>query len=112
MITPQVITATLIAGTATAYYTAPTTIKKAQLKSITITNSEVATAYTVTIYLVPSAGTAAIANMLVNARSIAAGETLHITEAENKVLAAGGMLQALASTASKINIQGTVLEFT
>lgn len=111
MITPQPITAALISDSATAYYTTPASVKRAQLKSVTIANPE-AEAYTVTLHLVPAAGTASDTNTVIYQKSVAAGETWQVPELENKVLLAGGMLQALASTASKLNIQGTVLEYT
>jgi hypothetical protein len=111
LITEQPITAALLTGSAAAYYTAGANLKRAIIKAVSFTNIDTVP-QTVTVHLVPSAGTATTTNMLISARSLNAGETWQCTELENKVLAGGGTLQALASTASKVNIQGTVLEHT
>lgn len=109
MIVEQPITAALVAATATAYYTSPTNLKRAIIKAVSFTNTDTAP-QTVTVHLVPLSGSATDTNKLIAARSLNAGETWQCMEAENKVLLAGGMLQALASAASKVNIQGSVLE--
>jgi len=111
MITPQAITAALIADSATAYYTAPASIKRAQIKKVTFHNTDTS-ARTVTVNLVPSAGSARDTNELIAARSLQPDETWDCLELVNQILLAGGTLQCVASVASKINIQGTVLEHT
>ena len=109
MIVEQPITAAFITGAATALYTSPANLKRAIIKAVSFTNIDTVP-QTVTVHLVPSAGAASTTNMLISARSLNAGETWQCSELENKVLLAGGMLQCLASTASKINIQGSILE--
>lgn len=110
-IIPKTITAALVAASATTYYTCPAGVKKGVIKGLSFTNTDT-DAIAITVYAVPSGGTAAAANTLSSAHSIAAGETWQCTEAENKVLASSDFLQALASEASKVSIQGTILEMT
>ena len=107
-VTPKTITAAQVAATATTYYTAPANTRSL-IKKLTFTNTT-AGALTVTVYLVPSAGTASATNTLVSARSIGAGETYVCFEAQGQVLQAGGLLQALASAATSISIQGAIAE--
>jgi alcohol dehydrogenase YqhD (iron-dependent ADH family) len=109
MIVEQPITAALLTASAAAYYTSPTNLKRAIIKAVSFTNIDTVP-QTVTVHMVPLGGTAVDANKLIAARSLNAGETWQCTEAENKILLAGGMLQALASTLNKVNIQGSVLE--
>ena len=105
------ITAALVAATATAYYTADANLKRVVIKKVTFYNSNTV-AETITLHLVPSGGSASATNMLINARSLATLETWECYEAEGQCLLGGGMIQCLSSTASKINIQGMVLERT
>jgi len=109
MIVEQPITAALLTGAAAAYYTSPTNLKRAIIKAVSFTNIDTVP-QTVTVHLVPAAGSATDTNKLISARSLNASETWQCTELENKILLAGGMLQALASTAAKVNIQGSILE--
>ena len=94
-------------GSAATYYTTPngtrTVIKK--LPFVNTTGGAVM----VTVYLVPSAGTAAAANTLTSARSIAAGETWSCPDAENMVLEAGGFIQAFGNG---VTIMGSGIEIT
>ena len=109
LIEKGIVAALVAASPGAAYYTAPTTLKKAIIKSLSFCNTDT-TPQSVTIYLVPSGGSAGAANTLVSARSLLAGESWCCQEAENKVLAAGDALTCLASTASKISVQSTILE--
>lgn len=97
-----------LATSASAAYTAPvntTTI----LKKVTITNTS-ASAATVTLYVVTSAGTPGAANTVTSAKAIAAGATYEAYEVENHVLAAGDSLQALASAASALSLKVSGIE--
>jgi hypothetical protein len=107
MIIEKPITAALIAGTATAYFTADPNLKRAILRSISFRNSNTV-AETLTVHLVPLAGSASDTNMIVS-RSLNPGETYQASELDGKTLEGGGMLQCLASTTGKISIAGTVL---
>lgn len=86
--------ATIITGAANQ----KTVITKARF-----TNSDTGGAYTFTVYRVPSGGSASSANILINARSIAANGSDLAPELTGMVLDAGDTIQALASTTLKIN---------
>jgi hypothetical protein len=58
---------------------------------------------TVTIYLVPSAGTAGNSNIIYKEVPIAAGDT-YIIDTERLVLANGDSVQALASSTSSVTM--------
>ena len=93
---------------AATYYTAPantTTI----LKKVTVTNTT-AGAVSLTMYLVPSGGSAGNANMITDAKAIAAGATYEVYEAENHVLMTGDFLQALASAGASLTLQASGIE--
>lgn len=93
---------------AATYYTAPantTTI----IKKVTITNTS-SGAVTVTIYLVPSGGSAGAANTITSAKSIAAGATYEAYEVENQVLMTSDSIQALASAATSLTLQASGIE--
>jgi hypothetical protein len=109
MLIEKPITAALVAATATAYYTTPANLKKAIIRSVSFLNTDTVP-QTVTVHLVPSGGTASATNMLISARSMNAGETYYCNDLDGKVLEAGGMLQCLASAASKVSVNGTILE--
>lgn len=87
---------------AATYYTTPantlTTIAACSLVNTT------AGAVTATLYLVPSGGTAGVANCILSARTIAAGESFNIGSAIGQTLAAGGTLQGLAGAATSITL--------
>src|SRR5882672_8957010 len=59
-------------------------------------------AVTVTVYLVPAAGAAGVANEIVNAVNVAAGSTYVSPELAGQVLPPGSTLQALASAGASI----------
>jgi len=107
-VTPRTITAAQLTATAATYYTAPANTKSI-IKKLTFTNTT-AGALTVTVYLVPSGGTASATNTLVSAQAIGAGECWECYQAAGQVLQAAGFIQALASAATSISIQGAVAE--
>lgn len=89
----RIIPGSVLTGSASTYYTAPS---KAVVKSLTITNTTAA-AVTATVYVVPLAGTAGASNCAINARPIAANETYNCPELVNQVIETGGMIQAFGS---------------
>jgi hypothetical protein len=104
----------LTASVAT-YYTAPdrtpTTEKtRTYIRKLTLTNTSAAEK-TVTIYLVPADGAALDANMLVKDRSIAAGQTITVSEANGHILEPGASIQAVASAATAVTIIASGVEF-
>lgn len=107
-VTPRTITAAQLTATAATYYTAPANTKSI-IKKLTFTNTD-SSARTVTVYLVPAAGTAGVTNILISAQSIGAGECWECYPASGQVLQALGFIQALADVTSKVTIQGSVAE--
>ncbi len=107
-IKPVNITGAQLTASAATYYTVPANTKSV-IKKLTFTNTDTV-ARTVTVYLVPSAGTAGVTNILVSARAIAAGDTYDCTEALGQTLLPAGFIQALADVGSKVTIQGAVAE--
>lgn len=89
-------------------YVAPANTKSV-IKKLTFTNNDTV-ARTVTVYLVPSGGTAGVTNILVAARAVAAGDTFDCTEALGQTMLAGGFISAFADSASKVTINGAVAE--
>jgi hypothetical protein len=85
---------TQLTAAAVTQYTAPANTTSI-IKKMTVCNTS-GNARLVTIYLVPSAGAAGAANTIWSAKSVAAGATVEVFEAENHVLAAGDFVQALS----------------
>lgn len=65
---------------------------------------------TLTVYLIPPAGTAGTSNMIVSAKSIAAGADEPITSPAGHTLAAGGAVAVVASGAG-LTIRATGREY-
>lgn len=84
------------------YYTVPAnTITTISACTLTNTTSGAVTA---TVYLVPSGGSAGVANCILSARVIAAGESYNVGSAIGQSMADGGTLQALAGSATSITL--------
>lgn len=107
-VTPKTITAAQLTASAATYYTAPSNTKSI-IKKLTFTNTDTV-ARTVTVYLIPSGGTAGVTNILISAQSIGAGECWECYAAQGQTLQAAGFLQALADVTSKVTIQGAIAE--
>lgn len=107
-IRPNNITPAQLTASAATYYTAPANTKSV-IKKLTFTNTDTV-ARTVTVYLVPSAGTAGATNILISARPIPAGDTYDCQEALGQTLLIGGFIQALADVGAKVTIQGSLSE--
>lgn len=100
----------LLTASAATYYTSPANTRTL-VKKLTFTNTDTV-ARTVTVYVIPSGGSASATNTLISARALAAGETYECFEAEGHVLSTGDFIQALASTTSVVSIQGSGVEMT
>lgn len=87
---------------AATYYTTPANTITT-IAACTLTNTTVG-AVTATVHLVPNGGTATASNMILSARVIAAGESFNVGSAIGQSLAAGGTIQALASTGASISL--------
>lgn len=89
----QLVAGVQLTGVAASYYTSPTSTKTT-IKSASITNTT-AGVVAVTVYRVPSGGSATAGNTVISARNIAVNETYNCPELINKVLEAGDSLYAL-----------------
>lgn len=92
---------TPLTGSAATYYTAPA-LTHTIIKAATVTNNDVAVAYTVTVYLIKSGGAASTSNIIVNAKTVPAGDTLPLFDIIGQVLNPGDFIQAFASTTGKL----------
>lgn len=96
----RLVAGSLLTGSAVTYYTCTAPVIKTIIKEMTFCNTDAATAYTFTLYLVPSGGTAADANMEFKTVTLQPGETKIFGRTD--VMEVGGFIQALASTTLKI----------
>lgn len=83
-----------LTGASVTYYTANGV--KAQIQAMTITNST-GGAVACTVHLVPSGGSPDNSNIIVSARSIAAGESYLALEAIGQYLEPNGTIRALGN---------------
>jgi hypothetical protein len=95
---------------AATYYTAPANTTTV-IQSVVLTNTT-AGAITATVHLVASGGSATASNMVLSARSIAAGETYLVPGCAGAVVATGGTIQALASANTSIILMASGTEIT
>ena len=111
MIIPQTLIAgSQIAATATTYYTAPANTK-AIIQNLTLCNTT-AGAVTATVHIISTGASETASNMVISARTIAAGETYTCPEAIGAVLLATGTIRALAGSATSISIRASGVEIT
>lgn len=82
---------------ATSLYTAPASTRT-KIDRFTATNTT-GSPITLTVHLIPPLGSVAATNMIVSAKSIAAGSDEAITSPAGHTLAAGGAVSVLASGA-------------
>lgn len=104
----QIVAGSQLTAAAATYYTVPantiTTIAAA-----TLTNST-GTARTVTMYLVPPAGTAGPTNIVLSARTISAGESYNVASLIAQTIPAGATIQALADAATAVTFVASAYE--
>lgn len=105
---PKSIPATQLGTSAAAVYTAGSGVT-ATINNLSVTNTS-ASPVAVTLYRVPTAGTAGAGNCIMSAFSLAAGQTYVPPQAIGLQLDPGSSLQALAATASTITLAGGVYE--
>lgn len=91
-----------IANTSTLMYTAPSNTTVV-VKSATVCETTDA-AITLDLWIVESGGSAADANLLYNDLAVSAKATVDLSSLVNKVLQAGDMIYAQASTASALSL--------
>jgi hypothetical protein len=105
---PKAIAAAQLTTNAAPYYAAPANTTST-INNLSLTNTS-ASPVAVTLYRVPSAGTAGASNMILSAFSLAAGQTYVPPQAIGLQLDPGMTLQALAATAASVTIAGGVYE--
>ena len=98
-----------LTASAATYYTAPTTIIKAIIKEIVLCNTS-ANPETVTFYVIPSAGSAAVANTELNAVTLQPNETKIF--GRTRVMNVGDFIQAKASTNAVVSMNVSGVERT
>jgi hypothetical protein len=96
----RLVAGSLLTGSAATYYTCTAPVTKTIIKEMTFCNTDVTTAYTFTLYIVPAAGTAADANTEFKAVTLQPGETKVFGRTD--VMEVGSFIQGLASTTNKI----------
>lgn len=109
-LTPALLSATGTLGTsATALYTSAAAGNGTVIKKVSLYNTD-SVAHTVTMYAVPGAGTAALANTVL-VISVAAGSSYIVNELNNKVMAPGETLQAKCDTAALVTFTASGFTF-
>lgn len=84
---------------------------KTVIDKFTVTNTTGAPV-TFAVNLVPNAGAAAAANLVISAKSIAANETYNCPELVGQCLESGGFISTLAGAATSLTISATGREIT
>lgn len=111
MIIPQrFVAGSQLTASAATYYTAPANTK-AIIQHMALTNTT-AGAVTATVHIISTGSTESASNMVISARTIAAGETYNCPEAIGAVILATGTIRALAGSATSISIQASGVEIT
>ena len=98
----EIVPAAYAPATQTTLYTSPA-ITITRIDKLTVTNTDTV-AHTISINLVPNAGTASAANLTTDAYSIAAGQTWNSPNEYGHYLNAGDLISVVASVASKLVI--------
>lgn len=98
----QLVAPSQLTAAAVTYYTAPENTT-AEISAATATNVT-ASARTVTVYIIPSAGSAASTNIVVRTRTVPANAAVQLWELIGQKLPAGSFLQALADGATAVNL--------
>jgi len=105
---PKAIAAAQLTTSAATYYTAPTNTTST-INNLSLTNTS-ASPVAVTLFRVPSGGSAVAGNTILSAFSLAAGQSYVPPQAIGLQLDPGMTLQALAVTATAVTIAGGVYE--
>lgn len=105
---PVAIPSIQLGATATLIYTAPTATTST-IGNMSFSNTS-GSPVAITVYNVPSAGSAGTTNIVVPSFTLSAGQSYVPPQLIGLSLAPGATLQALAGTAAVINAQGGVYE--
>jgi vancomycin resistance protein YoaR len=91
-----------LTAVAVSYYATPANTLTT-IAAMSVTNTT-ATARTVTVHLVPAAGSASASNCVCSARTVAPGETYNVAGAIGQTLSASGFISALADAATALTL--------
>lgn len=97
---PQVLVSQYVANTETTQYTGPAS-SSVKIASATLANPSGANA-TIAVSLVKSGGTAGVANRILPTFTLAAGDSLTLSELSEHFLGPGDFISAIAGTASTV----------
>jgi len=100
---------TALTGSLVTQYTAPATVVCTIVKEVIICNTD-PLAQTVTLHIIPPAGSAAVGNTIFSGVTLQPGETSVV--ALSRVMAPSGFIQALASKAAVIGCAISGIEVT
>lgn len=100
----------LIAASATAYYTVDASTRT-RIDAMALTNTD-SQARTVSVYLVASGGSATDSNVVLKDYNLAPGQTIRVKGAIGQVLQTGAKIFAVASVANVVNIYASGVEVT
>lgn len=109
-VNPTRLCSTYIPASIGELYTTPTSTVT-RIDAIEVTNTDTAV-QTVTVYLVASGGAANASNAVMHQQDFAPSETRRVAGAIGQVLRAGGTIQAITTSASKVNIYASGVEIT
>lgn len=98
-----------LTNAAATYYTSSGV--RTRIDALTLTNTDTV-GHTFSVWLVPSAGTADNTNIVVKARTIAAGGSTRLLEAIGHVMEVGGTLQASADAGSVVTLVASGIQQT
>lgn len=106
-ITPiQLVQPQAMIATTKTYYTAT---MRTRIDKATFTNTDGASAHTVSNYLVPSGGTASSGTQISVTHSLAPGETWNCPDLVGQILEAGGTFQSTGATSITISLAGVLI---
>lgn len=100
----NIIPSKLIESASTMQYTTATA--KAIIDKFTALNTD-SVERTITVYIVPGAGSPSATNMVVKTKAISAGQTASLHELIGHVMEAGGSIYTAASAATAISIRAS-----
>lgn len=110
MVPQRLIAGSQLTTSAATYYTAGANTR-AIIHNLALVNTT-ASAVTATVHLISAGASESASNMVISARTIAAGETYTCPEAVGFVLLATGTIRALAGSGTSITIMASGVEWT
>lgn len=109
-ITPaQLIAPQQLTNAAVTYYTSSSLTTRIDKFSVTNTTGG---AVTITIYIVPSGGSASASNTITYQRSVNAGQTWNCPDVVGQVMKSGDFIQALASAGASLTVMASGVQIT